>query len=126
MRAVLVAAGAVLLGAVTGVAVGVLAVLVHRVDTVGLPWGMVLAVLASPASSLGLRAAGAGRRALLAYGGAWFVAVLGLLSGRPEGDYLVAGDAVGWGFLVLAAGAVMVVTVLGVVAAPRHGEVVGP
>lgn len=96
-----------------GAVVGVLAVLVHRSGTGPIPAGLALAVLASPAGAVGLWAAGAARAASTAYGLGWAVAVFWLLAGRPEGDYLVAGDTAGWVFLFGSAGAVTVATVLG-------------
>ena len=122
MRAVVGAVAVLVLAAGSGLVVGVLAVLVHRAGTGILPWGLALAVLASLAGSLGLRACGTATPGLLAYGVAWVVAVGWLLSGRPEGDYLVAADAVGWGFLVLGAGAVVVATAWATRVAPRRPE----
>ena len=112
--AVLVAVPAGLLGA----AVAVMALLTHRdavrVADVLVPWGLALATLGSVLPSLALRslgAGGAGGRRLRRRYGAWSCSCCS--SGRGEGDYLVAGDARGWGFLVVASLAVVAVTLGG-------------
>ena len=107
------------LAGVLGAVMGVVAVVLHR-DAVRvldllLPWGLVAATLASVLPSLGLTLAGAGRWPVGAYGAGWCLVVMGLLGGRREGDYLVAADFRGWGFLVVASLAVVVVTMRGVV-----------
>ena len=113
------------LAAVLGAGVAVLALVVHRdaerVHDLLLPWGLALATLGSVLPSLALTAAGAGRWAVGAYGAGWCLVVMGLLGGRTEGDYLVAADARGWGFLVVASVAVVAVTVRGALgpATPR-------
>lgn len=105
-------AGLVLGGMVLGGVVGLLAVLVHREGSL-LPWGLVLACAASAAGSVGLRALGARPSVLTGYAAGWCLLVLAVLAGRPEGDYLVGGDARGWGLLTVGAGSVVVLAVLG-------------
>ena len=111
--AVLVAVPAGLLGA----AVAVMALLTHRdavrVADVLVPWGLALATLGSVLPSLALRSLGVGKLAIGAYGAGWCLVVLVLLEGRGEGDYLIAGDVRGWGFLVVASLAVVAVTLAG-------------
>jgi len=103
---------------VLGATVGVLALVVHRAGS-AVPWGLVLGCASSAAGSVGLRALGLGPVGLTAYGAGWCVVVLTVLAGRPEGDYLVGGDARGGAFLVAGAGSVVVVTALGVAASSR-------
>ena len=69
--------------------------------------------------SLGLRAAGADRAAVAAYGAAWCVVVMLVLGGRSEGDYLVAADFRGWGFLLVAPLFVVIVTMRAVLGPGR-------
>lgn len=110
MRRLAESLGAALLGA----AVGLLAAVVHRGGGAARPWGLSLAVAASVAVSAGLATLGAGRGVLVGYAAGWCAAVLVVVAGRPEGDYLVAADPLGWGFLVGAFAVVMVVTIVGV------------
>ena len=121
-RAALVAVAAGLLGA----AVAVMALVTHRhavrVADVLVPWGLALAVLGSVLPSLALHSLGAGRLAVGAYGGGWCLVVLMLLDGRDEGDYLVAADTRGWGFLVVASLAVVAVTLRGLHVAGAQGR----
>lgn len=114
MRPLVAGVGSAALGA----GVAGLALLVHRLAAAGVPWGLLLAVAASAAGGLALGSAGAGRAGAIGYAAGWCGTVLVALAGRPEGDYIVGGDRFGWGFLLLAFGAVVVVTVLGL-AVPR-------
>jgi Family of unknown function (DUF6113) len=100
---------AVLIGAV----VGVLALGVHRDGGSGRPWGLLLAVAGSAAASVVLSAVSDSRGAVLGYGLGWGAVVLVALAGRPEGDYLVAADVLGWGFVLAGCGAVVIVTAVG-------------
>lgn len=70
------------------------------------PWGLVLGV-ASSAGAVVL-ARGVSRAAGFAAAAGWVVGLLLLLAGRPEGDYVVAGDGLGEAFLLLATGSVVV------------------
>jgi hypothetical protein len=90
--------GCLLLGA----AVGLGAVVVHRS---GFPWGLTLALATTFAAPWWLLASRRPRTAG-SYAVGW-LAVLGLaLVGRPEGDYVVAGDLAG--YALMAAGLVLV------------------
>ncbi len=105
--------------AVLGAGVAGSALLVHRV---GVPWGLLLAVATSALGGLALAAVGAGRAGVLGYAVGWCGVVLLILAGRPEGDYLVGGDVLGWGFLLLACGGVFAATVLGIVVTGRSAH----
>ncbi|HLL07148.1 MAG TPA: DUF6113 family protein [Nocardioidaceae bacterium] len=108
-----VARGLGLLAAVVvGSVLALVAVALHRMvwrsEAISLPWGLALGVAASVLCGL---AAGLllGRRAgTLALAAGWVLTVYWLLRGRPEGDYLVAGDALGWGFLATGVAAMAV------------------
>ena len=104
---------ALLLGAV----VAVFALAAHRdavlLGDLRLPWGLVLAVAGSALPSLALAAERAGRPAVAAYGAGWCLVVFVLVGGREEGDYVVAADGRGWGFLGVASLAVVAVTMWG-------------
>jgi hypothetical protein len=100
---------AVLIGAI----VAVLALGVHRDGGSGRPWGLLLAVAGSAAASVLLSVVSDSRGVVLGYGLGWGAVVLVALTGRPEGDYLVAADALGWGFVLAGCGAVVIVTAVG-------------
>lgn len=117
-----VTTSAVLLGA----GVGVLALLVHRLEAAGVPWGLALAVLASAGGSVGLRGVGAGRAGSAGYGIGWCAVVLAALAGRPEGDFVLAGDALGWCFLGVGGGSVVISTGLGLAAWPTENPAPRP
>lgn len=100
--------GSVLLG----LWVGVLGALVHRMSATAVgvdwPWGLVLAL-----GTTGAVAAACGR--LVRMGAAWFgagwtVALLLQQVWAPQ-RYLVAGDAVGWSFMILGLGGVAALVV---------------
>ena len=101
-----------------GVVVAVFALAAHRdaarLGDLQLPWGLVLAVLGSALPSLALTAERAGRSAVAAYGAGWCLTVFVLVGGRDEGDYVVAADGRGWGFLGIASLAVVAVTMWGI------------
>jgi len=84
---------------------------VERDLPVGVPWGLVLALVSLFAV---VRASGvlAGVHGLAASAAGWVLTALWLQSPRPEGDFLLAGDALGYVFLLggMAAMAVGVVT----------------
>lgn len=111
LAGVMRAAGLVAAAAV-GSALAVLASVLHRMvwrsSSLTLPWGLALGVAASV---LGGIAAGVllGRRAgTLTLATGWVLTLYWLLRGRPEGDYLVAADPLGWGFLAASVGAMAV------------------
>ena len=96
--------GALLLGALVGVA----ATAVHRLELVGVPAGLLLAVVASLGTGWHLRR-GAVPRSAAAYCLGWVAVVGVVLNGRAEGDYAVAADLPGYtlmgtGFLLVAFG----------------------
>ncbi|MFD1825995.1 MULTISPECIES: DUF6113 family protein [Mumia] len=104
--------------AVLGAVLAVAGLAVHRHVDAGLPWGLVLALAAA---FFATRAAGmlGGRAAAVALA-AGYGAVLALtMSSRPEGDYLVAADALGYSFL-LGAIAVLGIAVVLSVSGARH------
>jgi Family of unknown function (DUF6113) len=73
------------------------------------PWGLVLAV-ASSAAAIGL-ARCLGRAAGFAAAIGWGAGLTLLLSGRPEGDFVVASDGLGDAFLFLATGSVLLTAI---------------
>lgn len=96
-------------GVVAGVAAGVLGfvvallgLLVHRdearVASVGVPWGVALCLVTSFAVVCAAGALSGAPAAACAAAG-WVGCLLLALRGRPEGDYLLAADAVGQGFV---------------------------
>jgi hypothetical protein len=88
--------------------------LVWRPDPVVVPWGMLLGVAAS-ASIVWLARAVSRRMGLVAAAG-WIVGTGLVLGGRPEGDYLLAQDALGISYLLISAVVVISVAAGG---APR-------
>ena len=89
---------AALIGAATAVA----ALAVHRSG----PAGLALAVAASVAVAWGLRSTGTPRLGA-AYCVGWLVVLGFALAGRPEGDYVLAGDTAG--YVMMATGFALVV-----------------
>lgn len=99
-----------LLVVLMGAAVAVAAVAVHRIDVPALggsaPVGLLLALSASYAMVWALRLIEEPARTAMSFALGWMVAFVFLLFGRPEGDYLVAADGVGYTLMV--AGLVLV------------------
>jgi hypothetical protein len=97
-----------LVGAV-GFIVAVLASLVSRVvwrtGLLDVPWGLGLAVAGSV--SVVVLARAVGRLAGFAAAGGWLIGLFYVFSPRPEGDYIIASDALGYSFLALSVLAVM-------------------
>jgi hypothetical protein len=102
----LVVAAATGLGAaLLGACVDVLALAIHREvwrpGSLTLPWGLVLGL----ATSLACGAAAAmlvGRRlGGVSYALGWVAVLFVALQGRPEGDFVVAADPLGWAFLAI-------------------------
>lgn len=96
--------------AVVGAAVGVLSTVVSRLawrpaSYLTVPWGLVLATLAS-AGFVVLAGRLARPLAFLAAGG-WVVGVALVVAGRPEGDFVLASDWLGIGYLAIATAAVL-------------------
>ncbi|WP_141014291.1 hypothetical protein [Nocardioides sambongensis] len=80
------------LTALLGVGVGICTVGVHATG-----WGLVLGLAATAATLVAL---GGGWWRRFAFATGWSAAVLVLSASRTEGDYLVAGDLVGYGLLI--------------------------
>jgi hypothetical protein len=103
---------ATLIGAATAIA----ALAVHRSG----PAWLVLAVAASVAVAWGLRSTGTPRLGA-AYCVGWLVVLGFALAGRPEGDYVLAGDTAG--YVMMATGFALVV--LGITSLGRGGTRTG-
>ncbi|QIK74161.1 hypothetical protein [Nocardioides piscis] len=87
---------------VAGAACGAAATLVHRWG-----WGLAIGLFAAV---LGVVALPAGSRRL-AFAAGWMAAVGLALWPRPEGDYLIAADAVGYALLIASFGVFLVALV---------------
>lgn len=98
-----------LLAAAAGFVVAALASLVARIvwrtDVISIPWGLLLAVAGS--ASLVVLARSFSRSAGFAAVSGWVVGIFYALNPRPEGDYVIAGDALGISFLLLSLVAIM-------------------
>jgi len=92
---------------------------VERQLLVDLPWGLALALVTLFAV---VRAAGevSGVHGLAASAGGWVLIALLVQSPRPEGDFLLAGDALGYGFLLGGMAVLGVAVVTGVTAERRQ------
>jgi hypothetical protein len=92
---------------------------------VDLPWGLLLALTTvfAVVRAAGLLVATAG---LVGVAVGWVVAVLLLQPPRDEGDFLLAGDALGYVFLFGGMAAVATAVVTGVNAQGRTGRRGGP
>ena len=102
VTAVVVAA----LALVVAVLAGLLSREAWRPGDVLVPWGLGLAIGGSV--SLVVLARLLARTLGFAAAGGWLVGLLGLLSGRPEGDYVIASDPLGVVFMVAATVAVLI------------------
>lgn len=100
------------MAALIGAATAIAALAVHRSG----PAWLVLAVAASVAVAWGLRSTGTPRLGA-AYCVGWLVVLGFALAGRPEGDYVLAGDTAG--YVMMATGFVLVV--LGITSLGRGG-----
>lgn len=89
----------VVLTAAAGLAVGFAGTLVHRLEAGDLPIGILLAVLTVAVGSVLARALARGR-GILAYLAASFLATQLMTFVRPGGDVLVAGQLIGYAWLV--------------------------
>ncbi len=112
-RAGFATAAVVLAAASAGVGVlsAVVSRLIWRPDFISIPWGLVLGVAASASIVLfgRLLARGLG----LAAAAGWIVGTGLVLAGRPEGDYLLAQDGLGLGYLLVSVAAVISVASFG-------------
>lgn len=106
-----------------GAAVGCGSVVVHRIDVLQLPAGLLLALCTSFALAFALRTSDVPQLAT-SYALGWLVLFGTVLAGRPEGDYAIASDPVGY-TLIVAAFAMVVVAVTSL-AAHGSGSVGGP
>ena len=99
MTTTLVLAACVLVGVVVGLA-GLLA---HRhaarPSGVLLPWGLLLGLATAYAVIRALSVTPVAVRGAGACGAGWVMAVVAAQVARPEGDFLVAGDPLGMGFV---------------------------
>ena len=94
---------------------------VHRHVDAGLPWGLVLALVTAlfATTAVGILA---GRVGAVVLAGGYAAVLVLTLSSRAEGDYLVAGDTLGYAFLLGA----LVALGIGVVATPRGARHTSP
>lgn len=99
--------------AAIGVAVlsAVVSRFIYRSDQVSVPWGLALGVAASASIVLigRLLARGLG----FAAAGGWIIGTGLVLAGRPEGDYLLAQDGLGLGYLLASVAVVIGVASFG-------------
>lgn len=105
--------GAAIAVAIGGLVTELMAAVVSRAawrpDGLTVPWGLALAVAGSVAIVVLARAVSRGHGFVAA--GGWVVGLAYLLAPRPQ--FVIAGDALGWGFIGLATGAVVVVAMWG-------------
>lgn len=107
-----------LLMVLMGVAVGVAAVAVHRISVASLPLGLILALLATFAVAGSLDRIQVPSRLATSYAGGWVLAFALALKGRPEGDFLVASDGVGYTLMASA----FVLIIIGVLSGARPAD----
>jgi N-acetyl-1-D-myo-inositol-2-amino-2-deoxy-alpha-D-glucopyranoside deacetylase len=88
------------LAVAAGVAAGVLGSFVHALTVGGFPVGLVCGLALSAAVFVAAGLAAGSRSGAAAAAGGWFLPLLALSAPRPEGDLVVAGDAVGYLWLV--------------------------
>jgi len=102
-------------GAVLGAWAALAATLAHRhalrMSGLTIPWGLLLGLVTIFVVIQALTLTAGGVRGAVGCAVGWVVTVLGLQSSRPEGDFLVSGDALGSGF-VLGGMAVVAVAVV--------------
>ena len=105
---------------VLGATVALTSVAVHRTEVLGAPFGLLLAVAASMTLAWVLRGMG---RVGASYALGWLALFGVALTGRPEGDFVVASDLRGYGLMAAA----LVLVVIGVTSLPaRPTGPVGP
>ena len=92
-----------------GAAVGSAAMIVHRMDVLDLPLGLLLAPVATFAVAWALRVSCV-RRSASSYAAGWLLVFGVALAGRPEGDFAVVNDASGYVMI----GTAFVLVVVGV------------
>lgn len=99
LRRLLAGAGFALLGAVTAPAAALVSRMCWRSAAGTLPYGLLLSAAAS--LSVVLLARAVSRRDGLVAAIAWLLGLVAVVRNTPGGGFLVAGDALGWGFLVV-------------------------
>lgn len=88
------------LALLTGVVAGLLGSFVHPLRTVGLPGGLLCALALSGAVLVTAGLLVGARSGAAAAAAGWFLAVLLLSTQRPEGDLVVAGNTMGYAWLL--------------------------
>lgn len=96
-------------GFVTAILAAVVSRAAWRPDGLTLPWGLVLGVVGSVAIVVLARAISRGHGLVAAV--AWVVGLGYLMVPRPQ--FVIANDALGWGFIVVGTVAVLVVAMWG-------------
>lgn len=102
--------------AVFGVVLAVLESFLHPVRLFGIPVGVILAVLVNLAVAQLVGRAARSRLLALIPGAAWLLVVIVFAIGRPEGDFVVAANWIGYGYLIAGA----VASIVGVLALPWY------
>lgn len=98
---------------------GLLSRAVWRPDNLSVPWGLTLGVAASAAVVVLARSLT--RPLGFAAAGGWLLGLVALLSGRREGDYVIASDSLGLAYLGLATSAVLAAALWPAVSRSRFG-----
>lgn len=88
------------LALVLGAVAGILGSFVHAQRVAGLPGGLLAALALSAAVFVAAGLLVAARSGAAAAAAGWFLVVLLLSAPRPEGDLVVAGNALGYGWLL--------------------------
>jgi hypothetical protein len=97
----------VLASALVAICAGLVSRGAWRPSAITVPWGLVLGIAGS-VSLIVVTRTFAGRKPGLVAAGGWLLGVAVVLLWHPGGDYLFADDALGYGFLLGATGAVLV------------------
>lgn len=117
------------LAGVLGAVTAALGLFAHRVMSplggVAMPWGLGLSLLCAFTLVCGASALAGAPAGAFAAGG-WVLCMLLALNGRPEGDYLLAADVRGQGFLWGGLATVAVAFVVGLRLEPPPGRSVAP
>jgi hypothetical protein len=102
----LAAAAATALGAaLLGAGIDVLALAIHREvwrpGSLTLPWGLLLGLATSLACGVAAAILAGRRLGGMSFTVGWIAVLFLALQGRPEGDFVVAADPLGWAFLAI-------------------------
>jgi len=84
--------------ALVAICAGLVSRFAWRPGSLMVPWGLLLGLAAALAVVVLARQLGRGH-GLFAVGG-WIVGLAAILLGRPEGDFVIASDFLGWAFLL--------------------------